>query len=303
LGLGNIYTYNQDNQRQGSGNSYDANGNVSAEASGPSFAYNSRNQTSSVTPAGGSATVFGWLGAGQNELMSDGSTALHYGRLGLQWHYDGANTDYYTRTPDGRLAGIIKNTGGTPSSRYPLFDQLGSVTAQTDSSGAVARSYTYTPYGVQAATGGSAWDDTIGYAGGAQTTSAGLIHFGQRLYDPNTSRWTQMDPRGPLSQDYEYAGDDPINAVDPSGRDVIETIVTGVGAAVTCATAEVVATAGLCIGEAGRFGYDVGIDISPKIKPSPGRIRTPALRTPGYTRSGGHCSESSIEAGTCYGNQ
>jgi RHS repeat-associated protein len=217
LGPGNTYTYNQDNQRQGSGNSYDANGNVSAEASGPSFAYNSRNQTSSVTPAGGSATVFGWLGAGQNELMSDGSTALHYGRLGLQWHYDGANTDYYTRTPDGRLAGIIKNTGGTPSSRYPLFDQLGSVTAQTDSSGAVARSYTYTPYGVQAATGGSAWDDTIGYAGGAQTTSAGLIHFGQRLYDPNTSRWTQMDPVDPLSQDYSYAGDDPINLTDSNG--------------------------------------------------------------------------------------
>ncbi len=45
-----------------------------------------------------------------------------------------------------------------------------------------------------------------------------------RYYDPSLGRWTQQDPVGGSLGDlnsanlYAYAGDDPVNLVDPSGR-------------------------------------------------------------------------------------
>ncbi len=58
-------------------------------------------------------------------------------------------------------------------------------------------------------------------AGGYQGT-AGLIHFGERFYNPDIGRWTQPDPldqTGDLREGnpYVYAGADPINAVDTTG--------------------------------------------------------------------------------------
>jgi RHS repeat-associated protein len=226
---GNSYTYNADNQRTGTGSSSDSNGNVTATAGGPSATYNSRNQTSSVTPFGGSATSLGFLGSGQDELMSDATQGLHYSSLGLSWMYDGSSHYYYTRTPSGDVVGMLKKTGSTTTARYPLVDTRGSIVGQTDSAGAVARSYSYDPYGNRTITGGTAFDDTLGYLGEPHTSS-GLVHLGSRLYDASTGRFTQMDPdgndvaalvvcaRGALSQDYSYAGDDPINYADPSGR-------------------------------------------------------------------------------------
>ena len=43
-----------------------------------------------------------------------------------------------------------------------------------------------------------------------------LYKFGARHYNPNESRWTQLDPSG-QDYGYHYAGGDPINNVDPSG--------------------------------------------------------------------------------------
>ena len=48
-----------------------------------------------------------------------------------------------------------------------------------------------------------------------------------RYYDPAIGRWTQRDPVGGSLQEtvkanpYVYAGDDPINLVDPTGRDCV----------------------------------------------------------------------------------
>jgi hypothetical protein len=52
-----------------------------------------------------------------------------------------------------------------------------------------------------------------------------LIKFGNRYYDPGTARWTQADlfatapgPGQSNASPYAYAGDDPINQLDPSGN-------------------------------------------------------------------------------------
>lgn len=55
-----------------------------------------------------------------------------------------------------------------------------------------------------------------------------------RYDDPTVGRWTQLDPVGGSLADlnsanrYTYAGDDPINVVDPSGK---STLIECIGAA------------------------------------------------------------------------
>ena len=69
------------------------------------------------------------------------------------------------------------------------------------------------------------------FAGGYLDAS-GFEQFGVRYYSPSLGRWTQQDPVGGSLGDlnsanrFVYAGDDPVNQVDPSGKD-----------AVACATA------------------------------------------------------------------
>jgi hypothetical protein len=41
-----------------------------------------------------------------------------------------------------------------------------------------------------------------------------------RYNEPTTGRWTQPDPLGGLG-DYTFAGDDPINGADPSGKSLV----------------------------------------------------------------------------------
>ncbi len=57
-----------------------------------------------------------------------------------------------------------------------------------------------------------------------------MYKFGTRYYNPGFGRWSQQDPlRGQLNDPtslnrYVYAGDDPVNLTDPSGRDAFECI-------------------------------------------------------------------------------
>ncbi len=67
------------------------------------------------------------------------------------------------------------------------------------------------------------------YAADYFESSMGLVKFGTRYHNPKLGRWTQQDPVGgslgnPDSLNrYLYAKDDPVNLVDPSGRDAIIT--------------------------------------------------------------------------------
>jgi RHS repeat-associated protein len=61
----------------------------------------------------------------------------------------------------------------------------------------------------------------FGFAGGLYDSDTGLVRLGARDYDPETGRWTAKDPLmfvGGSTNLYVYANDDPVNLVDPDGR-------------------------------------------------------------------------------------
>jgi RHS repeat-associated protein len=60
----------------------------------------------------------------------------------------------------------------------------------------------------------------FGFAGGLYDRDTHLVHFGLRDYDATTGRWVSRDPllfAGGGTDFYSYVGNDPVNAVDPTG--------------------------------------------------------------------------------------
>ena len=94
----------------------------------------------------------------------------------------------------------------------------------TDSSGSLVATYGYDAFGNVG--GGTVQSGLINPWGYADKTT-GLIKFGIRFYDAHTGRWTHATPIGGSLQEaikanpYVYAGDDPIDNVDPTGESIL----------------------------------------------------------------------------------
>jgi RHS repeat-associated protein len=188
--------------------SYDGNGNLlGSSPNGASSTYNPKNQTTKI-----GSDSFTYSGAGQKDLVQINADTAVYTGLGLSTYTDGGTTSHYVRCSCGLL-----NDERTPDGKkyYYLFDGLGSIAGMTDSTGSEVNRYDYDPYGVMLhQQEQSGFTNLFKFAGGQYRSSTGLYKFGQRYYNPNLGRWTQLDPAG---TGYVYAGDNPVNAVDPSG--------------------------------------------------------------------------------------
>ncbi|MCB9540071.1 MAG: RHS repeat-associated core domain-containing protein [Myxococcales bacterium] len=106
-----------------------------------------------------------------------------------------------------------------------LTDHVGSVRLLVRASdGEVVRRYEYDVWGHRvvdsSADGYANFSQPFGFAGGLHDEATGLVRFGLRDYDPRLGRWTAPDPLGFGGGDfnlYAYAGNDPVNFVDPTG--------------------------------------------------------------------------------------
>jgi RHS repeat-associated protein len=206
--------------------SYDANGNQTADQ-GTSIVYNAKNQASTVTDSNNASRTFTYSGIGQTERLTAGSTSFinDFSSAPVSETASGLNgAVYYNRDNAGNLVSVNEQTSlGQRGVFYYLYDGLGSVVALTSVTGSVVETYTYDPDG-RTSTGFTAPYNPWQFAGGYADGTTGLIKFGTRYYDPYIARWTQQDAVPGSLQDltnvdrYTYAADDPVNAIDPSGR-------------------------------------------------------------------------------------
>ncbi|HEY6907744.1 MAG TPA: RHS repeat-associated core domain-containing protein [Myxococcales bacterium] len=122
----------------------------------------------------------------------------------------------------GRLASIWSKTVGSTTTQGVIYyhrNLQGSVVATTLGGGQTGISYRYLPYGaVDKVVGGEVDENAseLGFIGGLKL-SGGLIHLRARVYSPVLRRFLQPDTID-LAR-YTYASGDPVNFIDPSGRD------------------------------------------------------------------------------------
>ena len=197
---------------------YDADGNQTANGSGLTATYNALGQTTAV-----GSTSYTYLGEGQDELITDGSTTLHNDSLGLASTNNGSTHNYYTRNTNG-----TEIDERTSAGTYDyLYDDTGNVIGLLDSTGHLINQYTYDPYGNKTTVTSTA-ANPFAFQNRYQLSS-GLLHFGARYLNPTDTRWTQPDPLNQTSSlaqanRYAFAADDPINASDPTGDNVGTTL-------------------------------------------------------------------------------
>ena len=106
------------------------------------------------------------------------------------------------------------SSGGTIT--YLHHDQQGSTRLLTGSTGTVTGKCTYGAYGAPTCEGTTT--TPLGYDAQYTSSDTGLIYMRARVYDPTTAQFLTVDPLvGETEAPYNYAGDNPLNASDPTG--------------------------------------------------------------------------------------
>ncbi len=136
---------------------------------------------------------------------------------------------YYVREPGGALVSRFKPGDATCNgAKYYVFDELGSTRLVVSRCQVTSDAYIYGPWG-ELLSHTTDWPDfqttdnpyqyvgELGYYTHYMAPELGLLQLGVRFYDPETGRFTQIDPIQDGVNWYAYAGGNPMSWVDPSG--------------------------------------------------------------------------------------
>ena len=220
--------------------SYD-DANKLIAAGGKSYSYDGAGNMTSVSWSGGSTSLT-WDGAGRLKSATGGGSMVSYAYNGLGQRVgkSGDASASYILSDDSidsqvlsdgaasfvhGTAGLIsENRGGT--SKFYHSDALGSVRALTSTSGTVTDSRSTDAFGLVVTSSGST-PTPFGFAGShgyQQDGETGLMRLGHRLYDASTGRFISRDPIRDGYNWYAYVENDPLNAIDPDGLEIIKKI-------------------------------------------------------------------------------
>ena len=210
-----LLSYDDANERSGTGIGYDANGNLLGDGVN-TYGWNARNQLATISGSEISASfAYDGLGRRSHRVVNDSSTTFRW---------DGYNRAATVTGPTTSLmlSGFaldehFTRIDGTMSSSF-LTDALGSIVALTDGAGMLVASYQYDPYGAGALFSGSPGTDL--QFTGRENDGTGLYYHRARYYAPTWGRFAAEDPLGFIGGDmnlYAYAEGSPIMLTDRSG--------------------------------------------------------------------------------------
>jgi RHS repeat-associated protein len=207
---------------------YDANGNT-LTTGGKTFAYDSENHL--VSMKGGAVTMI-YDAFGNRVAKKVGNVTTTYlveddvNPTGLPQVFEESANGIVQRTYTHGLQRISENQqiqgAWTPS--FYGYDGFGSVRQLTSLAGGVTDSYNYDAFGNLLSSPGPTPNNYL-YRGEQFDSDLGLYYLRARYYNPQTGRFLSRDPedgnpRNPASlHKYLYAGGDPINGIDPMGRE------------------------------------------------------------------------------------
>jgi RHS repeat-associated protein len=203
------YSYDDANQLTSAGGTtygYDNNGNQISRGA-DTLAWDRENRLTSAT-IGGPATTYTYNGDGLRQTRTSGGNTTSYvwdvaARVPMLLQ-DGTNAYVYGRS-------LVSMTDASGAQTYRLTDGLGSTAHLADGAGNVTGSYTYDVFGAARTHTGASTEYSFT---GEQNDPNGLEYLRARYYDNATGRFLSGDPLGSA---YRYAGNNPVNMVDPRG--------------------------------------------------------------------------------------
>jgi len=195
---------------------FDANGNLLDDGVN-TYTYDPANRLSTVDGPSSTVNVYNGLGDRLQQTVDEVTTTYVVDlNAGLtQVLDDGTNTYLYG---NGRIAQVAGAT-----TEYFLGDALGSVRQMTDAAAVITLAKSYDPYGVASVTSG-AGTTSYGFTGEQYDSATGLVYLRSRHYSPGVGRFLSRDTwdgdiNNPLSLNrWNYVDSNPVNRVDPSGR-------------------------------------------------------------------------------------
>ncbi|MEO1286385.1 MAG: RHS repeat-associated core domain-containing protein, partial [Chloroflexota bacterium] len=209
-------TYNAANQLTGDGTNtyeYDENGNLWKTNSVVSHTWDRANR---LVDSDNHSYVYDGLGNRVQQTVSsvvtDYLNDVQPGLTKLLKQDDGTNTEQFVHG----VRGIHAVDNGTDWNVY-LQDSLGSIRALVDDSAEVQSSMSFDPYGNPMASYGAGFGFT-----GEQTDANGSVFLRARYYEPSVGSFIKRDPAETANR-YVYVNGNPINRVDPTGLQGVET--------------------------------------------------------------------------------
>jgi RHS repeat-associated protein len=224
------WTYNTDDEI--SSETYESNGNV-LTSGGKSYTYDSENHMTSMT-ASGTAVTMVYDAFGNRVAKTVNGVITKYlveddvNPTGLPQVIEEVQNGAAVRTYTYGLQRISENQAisGTWTPSFYGYDGAGSVRQLTNSAGAVTDEYEYDAFGNSFTKVGTTPNNYL-YRGEQYDADLGLYYLRARYYNPSTGRFMSRDPENGKAIDpktlhkYLYAGGDPVNMKDPTGRDAM----------------------------------------------------------------------------------